>query len=191
MVTGKNLKGETVGVKGEIMDTGDGFFLLNSTKGMKIVEGPAGKQDIKAREIVFLLENPKVVEVVHPPFNNLTSFIDSLDKYEKVKGTVAINTEKRMEPTLFQEIENFDHNIYSSTNTFLHSYSNGVWFKLDLPVETEEMISFLEEFDSKCGIKEIKTGKIYFYKGVKSDEEFKEVKRSAGKYTFVRLYSGS
>lgn len=187
-VEGKNRQGKTINLKGKVLDTERGFFVVNSDKGVRIVEGPAGKQDIKSTSIIFKTNMPYVAELVYPPYSGFNEFSDKLDKYRKIKGSISVETNSPISPIILQEIENMDTNFYFSKYIQIKNFLKGFKILLKQPINSQKLNNILLSVNKTYGIKDIKTGKIYFYRGVDSEEEIKQISGNISSQVLIRRY---
>ncbi len=166
-VEGRDYYDREIILKGSVINTGKGYFILATEKGFRIVEGPLGVKDVKADRIRIKVNSPIVIEGVFPPEKGKKLL---LKKFEKYKSSIVFKN-SNISLIEIQNLKNQFQNFYSVNKKMeFETLKNDILIVFNYPVDTEIISKFLD----KVNYTEFITGYNYYYTYANSEEEAKE-----------------
>lgn len=187
-VTGRDYTG-MVSLEGAVVEVHYGWFILDTGKGYRIVEGPMGSQDVRADSISFTVSPAVTVEAVYPPAElGMNDLI--INGFDKFKGSIALETGETPTAGLIQGIRNNDREVYLSLEKTIkvEAYNRGIIINIEMPIgmgTLGEMISLINE---EVKINKISTGYRFYYTGAGDDKEADDIMAGLEDVLMARKY---
>ena len=169
-VVGK-ASGTPIVLKGAVVDTYPGWFIVDSEGMSRIVEGPMGSNDVLADAISFEVSPRISVEAVYRP--ERSSAFRLRTGFRKVRGSIAFDN-ARMTPTLLQEIRNLNQELYSLSSGRVDVMTLGSGFILD--IKSPLPVAQVARLVSGIGSDSVQTGYMYYYSGADDEKEIPNVR---------------
>lgn len=167
VVEGKDYYDREIKLKGHVVNTGRGYFVLATENGFRIIEGPLGTKDVRADKIKINVKEPVVIEAIFPPEKGKKLVLKNFEKY---KSSIVLKN-SNMSLMEIQNLKNQFPDFYSVDKKIEFEFlKSDILIVLNYPVNTQAISKFLE----KVNYTEFVTGYSYYYTYANSEEEAKK-----------------